>query len=588
MDVSIIIVSWNTKDILRTTLRSLYDTIHRVSFEVFVVDNDSSDGSPEMVETEFPDVRLIQTGANLGFARANNIGIHKSTGRYVCLVNSDVEVFEETVDKMSAYLDDHPDIGMLGPRTLNPDRTLQRSFGGFPTPWRQLCRSFSLDRVFPRSRLFAGGMMSYFDGDRTMPVDILYGAFWLIRREALDDVGLLDESFFMYSEDKDWCRRFVKAGWKVIYYADAEIIHYGGASSAQAPVRYYLAMLHANLQYWRKHHGIFGYLYLFKLRLLAGIFHAVTWRLLALVRSGQRRDDARYKAERSAAVVWFLARRAYAFWGRIAGVGAGLVWYAFQLPVCVVKRLAGLQRPTAVILSYHTVTAGNRSRFEHQMRSLVKAGQPVTVTLDDKITKGRHHVAVSFDGGFACIWEYALPVMRELGIPAAVFVPTAYIGRHPGWITDLHDAKRFEPLMTADQIRDLAGGNMVAIGSLTHAHSPLVGRDTDDLAFELAESKRILSEITGRNIDLLAAPYGAYDDAVVMAARHAAYRALYGTLPSWTGTVAMPRPYVRGRIACSPDDWAVEFFLKVRGAYQWVPLAMALKRRHGVSGRLSR
>ena len=165
VDISIIIVSWNTKILLQTCLQSVYDTIRHITFEVIVVDNDSSDGSVEMVTKEFPQVKLICNKKNLGFAKANNIGIKVSQGNYICLVNSDVVVLNNCIETMFSYIDSHPTIGISGPKVLNPDKTLQRSFKRFPTIWNALCRASALDTLFPKSKSFASAQMTYFSGD---------------------------------------------------------------------------------------------------------------------------------------------------------------------------------------------------------------------------------------------------------------------------------------------------------------------------------------------------------------------------------------------------------------------------------------
>lgn len=256
MDLSVVIVNWNTKEILSECLQSLtLDTSLQMA-EIILVDNASSDGSPVMVKERFPHVKLICNDQNLGFAKANNIGIRLSTGRYICLVNSDVIVLKDCFNSMLAYMDEHPEIGMLGPKILNPDRTLQPSCMGFPTLWNMFCRALALDKLFPGSKLFGGRLMNFWAHDTVSSAEVLNGCFLMVRREALEQVGLLDENFFFYGEDIDWCKRFHDAGWNVMFSPSAEAIHYGGASSSSAPIRFYIEMQRADLQYWKKHHGM--------------------------------------------------------------------------------------------------------------------------------------------------------------------------------------------------------------------------------------------------------------------------------------------------------------------------------------------
>ena len=246
--VSVIIVSWNAKSYLEQCLASLTDRVCRYPMEIIVVDNASTDGSPECVRDCFPYVRLIRNNSNLGFARANNIGIAASTGKYVCLINSDVKVLDDCITRLVEYCETHPDVGMVGPRIIGGDGLLQRSCRGFPSLWNMFCRALSLDAHFPRIKAFSGYALAYWPHDTQAEVDILSGCFWLIRKGSLTKVGLLDETFFMYGEDMDWCRRFWSGGWKLVFLPSATAIHYGGASSANAPVRFQAEMQRADLQ----------------------------------------------------------------------------------------------------------------------------------------------------------------------------------------------------------------------------------------------------------------------------------------------------------------------------------------------------
>jgi GT2 family glycosyltransferase len=255
LTVSVIIVSWNARDHLMKCLASLAPAVCRHPMEIIVVDNASSDGSADAVQERFPHVRLIRNADNLGFAKGNNAGIRASTGRYLCLVNSDVEVLPDCITRLVDYCEGHPETGMAGPKVLGGDGELQRSCRGFPTLWNMFCRALALDTIFPKSRLFAGYSLSYWPQDSLRPVDMLSGCFWLVRQEALATAGLLDESFFMYAEDMDWCKSFWNHGWKVMFVPAAEAVHYGGGSSANAPVRFYIERHRADLQYWRKHHS---------------------------------------------------------------------------------------------------------------------------------------------------------------------------------------------------------------------------------------------------------------------------------------------------------------------------------------------
>lgn len=252
--VSIVIVVWNAKHYVIECLSSLRDCCKTVDSEVIVVDNASTDGTPDVVAEQFPEVKLIRNPENFGFAKANNIGIALSSGDYVCLVNSDVKFVDDCISPLIDYLSTNASVAMVGPKMLSKEGMVLRSTMRFPTIWNYLCRALKLDRVFKTSRVFGGLLMSDFDHQTTTPVEVLAGWFIAVRRSAIDRVGPLDPQFFMYGEDVDWCYRFRQAGYEVVFFAEAAAIHYGGASSSHAPLRFYLELYRATWQYWRKHH----------------------------------------------------------------------------------------------------------------------------------------------------------------------------------------------------------------------------------------------------------------------------------------------------------------------------------------------
>lgn len=308
--LSVIIVSWNAKDYLVTCLHSLIQELIGVDAEIIVVDNYSSDGSSDIVEKIFPAVKLIRNDQNLGFAKANNIGIKASSGDYVCLINSDIVVNKNCIRRLLEYMDSNANVGVVGPRTLNADGTLQRSCFTLPTVWNSTCRAFALDTLFPQKRIFGSRLMTYWSYDEIRTVEALNGCFLLVRREALNKVGLLDENFFIYGEDMDWCKRFGDSGWGVIFNPWAEAVHYGGASSSNSPIRFYLEMHKADLQYWRKHKGLRGEVTYFFILLLHHTLRIVGYAPLSLIKyvPGQPRF---FKLQRSVKCLrWLLTRHA--------------------------------------------------------------------------------------------------------------------------------------------------------------------------------------------------------------------------------------------------------------------------------------
>jgi GT2 family glycosyltransferase len=260
VDISVVIVGWNAKRYLELCLDSLYSAPPRRSMEVFVVDNASSDGSAEMIESRYPQVKLIKSPVNLGFSKGNNVAIRQAQGRYVALVNPDVIVFPGCLDALADFLDENPRVGDVGPRVLNPDKSMQSTCRRSPTLWNNFCSAFGLSSKFKNSKFFAGEHMLYFSHDRTLDVDVIVGCFSMIRHETFDEVGLLDEDLFMYGDDIDWCLRARKKGWRVVFHPGGQAIHDRGKTTAPYPVRFALAQQKSVLHYWKKHHGFWGVL----------------------------------------------------------------------------------------------------------------------------------------------------------------------------------------------------------------------------------------------------------------------------------------------------------------------------------------
>lgn len=304
-DVSLIIVNWNTVDHLINCLGSINKATRGINVEVIVVDNASEDGSVEMVQSEFPHVKLIRNCDNLGFAKANNIGIAASTGSFVCLVNSDVILGKDCVSKLVQYLNKNRNVGIVGPLIRNPDMSVQTSCYGYPTIWNMFCCALALDRLFPKVKLFGGRMMNYWTYDTVGSVDVLNGCFWCVRREALQEVGTLDGNFFMYGEDMDWCKRFRDAGWDVVFYPGAEAVHFGGGSSARAPIRFYIEMQRADLQYVTKHYGK-RVAYIYRAIMCLFQFNRLVANSIIYCSNSRKRAGITYKIKRSAACLLWL------------------------------------------------------------------------------------------------------------------------------------------------------------------------------------------------------------------------------------------------------------------------------------------
>ena len=253
LDLSIVIVNWNTRDLLAQCLESVYAHAPDGDFEVFVVDNASTDGSAQAVRERFPQVQLVENTENAGFARANNQAIRASSGRYMLLLNSDTRVLPKTLRTMVQFMDDRPQVGIASCKVLSADGTFRAAGADFLTLRSEFAHFTGL------ASLVRGGRWANRPGYRDFPatreVDWVGGACLMIRRETVEQIGLLDENYFMYCEDMDWCYRARQHGWKVYYLPQAQIIHHGQQSSRQAEVPMLAEMYRSRVQFFRKHYG---------------------------------------------------------------------------------------------------------------------------------------------------------------------------------------------------------------------------------------------------------------------------------------------------------------------------------------------
>lgn len=272
-DLGIVIVNWNTRDLLRRCLTSVLQSQGRITYKICVVDNASGDGSAQMVNEEFPQVHLIQSGSNLGYPKANNLGLHwmgfgakdavdcgrpdqppRPPPRYALLLNPDTEVSPLTLEQMVLFMDEKPEVAVAGPCLRRPDGTIDKACRrSFPTPRISFYRLAGLSRLFPTSERFNAYNLEYLPEDAVHPVDAVVGAYMQVRKEAIDQVGLLDESFFMYGEDLDWAKRFIDAGWQVWYNGRVEVLHVKEAASSLS-IKPRIDFYEAMWIFYRKHY----------------------------------------------------------------------------------------------------------------------------------------------------------------------------------------------------------------------------------------------------------------------------------------------------------------------------------------------
>lgn len=255
MDVSIIFVNYRTPDLTIRAVGAAKESAAGLSHEIIVVDNGSGDDSVPRIREACPDVRLIESGENLGFSGGNNLALREAAGRYLLLLNTDIVTHGDAIAKSAAYMDAHPKAGILGARVLLPDGTLDHAcHRGFPTPQASFYYFSGMARRHPDDPKYTGYTLSHLPQDTTHPVDTVMGAYMMIRREVMDAVGLLDEDYFMYGEDVDYCYRAKQAGWEVVYYHEAVATHYKYGSRSKRQTQTIRDFYDSMWTFYQKHY----------------------------------------------------------------------------------------------------------------------------------------------------------------------------------------------------------------------------------------------------------------------------------------------------------------------------------------------
>ncbi|WP_164659301.1 glycosyltransferase family 2 protein [Tropicibacter sp. Alg240-R139] len=290
MDLSIVIVNWNTCDLLQDCLTSVRAGLGDLQVEVLVVDNASSDTSVAMVRAEFPNVTLIESVDNLGFAGGNNVALRRACGRYVMLLNTDTLVHGTVLQDAVAWLDARPEIAVMGPKVLNADGTIQSSCSAFPSLKFLTMQALGLTKL---ARLDSYRMTGW-DRSTERQVDVISGAAMFVRQVAMEQVGLLDEAFFFYGEETDWCHRFASAGWDIMFAPLPEVTHFGGGAVARLNHRRDVMLTEGTTRLHRKHGGLLAGMACFAVLSFHNVTRAALWTVLSPLRRGAARARARH------------------------------------------------------------------------------------------------------------------------------------------------------------------------------------------------------------------------------------------------------------------------------------------------------
>lgn len=287
MDLSIIVASWNTRKMTHECLDSVFRNLGELSCEVIVVDNASTDGSADMIATDFPQVILVRNPDNVGFASANNQAVRIAVGRQILLLNTDTIVRKDVLSASVVWLDAHADVGAMGCRVLNTDETVQMTCAMYPSLLNLLLLTSGAWKLrWPR--MLGRGQMTHWQRDSEREVEMITGCYLLVRREVIDQIGLLDEAFFFFGEETDWCQRMREAGWKLMFAPVGEIIHHGGGSVKQLNHRRDVMLSQATVLLHKKHAGMIGAVAAFIVLTIFNGSRAIFWTIVTVFKRNQK------------------------------------------------------------------------------------------------------------------------------------------------------------------------------------------------------------------------------------------------------------------------------------------------------------
>lgn len=269
IDVSICMVSLNCRQVLEACLASIYKSSDAITFEIIIIDNASTDGTLEYIEQNYPNILLVRNASNVGFAQGTNQAMAVASGRYLLWLNTDTVIQSDSLCKLVQFMDEHPLVGIVGPKVLNADGTIQNQCRrGFPTPWASLSYFLGLSKIFPHSSLFARYLLTYLDENEIAEVDAVSGCCMLVRRKIIEQTGLIDTVYHSYGEDLDFCAEAKKAGWQVFFNPDTTIIHYGGKGGSG--VKPFYSIFHFYRSMWLFYKKQIAHRYIFFINWMIG------------------------------------------------------------------------------------------------------------------------------------------------------------------------------------------------------------------------------------------------------------------------------------------------------------------------------
>lgn len=289
-DLSIVIVNFNTKEYIKTCLNSIFKNVTAIKYEIIVVDNNSNDGSVEMLKKEFPMVKLSANNKNLGFAEANNEGVRLSKGRYLLLLNPDTKVLPNSINLLFKFIENYPDIGIVAPMLLNEDMSLQRSCRIFPGLLYTISKAFGFPKYMPNHPLLGSVRIKGWDHDKIKEVDQPQGACLMIRRNILDSNDIFDKRFYMYYEEVDLCYRVKKKKYRIYFIPDAKVIHYSGKSFSKNMPRMIYYMYKSKFLFYKKHFNIIKQSLLYLLILFEMVYRISIYSYIGLTTSQRRKE----------------------------------------------------------------------------------------------------------------------------------------------------------------------------------------------------------------------------------------------------------------------------------------------------------